>query len=238
MNQLPLYIPVIFILTTALSVFIFSKAHLGERKYLWFLVGWLFLQAILAFRGFYLPVPEGVPVFFFLIIPPLFVIAIFFLTNTGRSYIDQLDMKMLTLIHIIRVPVELVLYGLFLTNLVPKAMTFEGRNLDILAGLSAPLVLYWGFVKSKITYRFILIWNVICLGLLVNIVIIAILSLPLPFRQFGQDLPEMALLYFPFVWLPCCIVPIILFSHIVVIRQLLVKFPGGTLFGRHKEHSI
>jgi hypothetical protein len=223
MNQLPLYIPVIFILTTALTVFIYLKSHHIAAKSLLLLAGWLLLQTLLALNGFYLSASQGVPTFFFLIIPPLFVIAILFLVTSGRNYIDQLDIKMLTLIHIIRVPVELVLYGLFVNNLVPKAMTFEGRNLDILAGLSAPLVYYWGFVKNRISYRFILIWHVICLGLLLNIVIIAILSLPLPFRHFGQDLSEMALLYFPFVWLPCCIVPIILFSHLASIRQLMLR---------------
>jgi hypothetical protein len=233
MNQLPLYIPVIFILTTALTVFIFLKAHHKAAKSFLFLAGWLLLQALLALNGFYLSASQGVPTFFLLIIPPVLVITILFLVKSGRSFIDQLDIKMLTLIHIIRVPVELVLYGLFANNLVPKAMTFEGRNLDILAGLSAPLVYYWGFVKNRISVRFILIWNMICLGLLLNIIIIAILSLPLPFRQFGQDLPEMALVYFPFIWLPCCIVPIILFSHLAAIRQLVGQGENKTLFKKN-----
>jgi hypothetical protein len=46
-------------------------------------------------------------------------------------------------------------------------------------------------------------------------------------------LPEMALLYFPFIWLPCCIVPIILFSHLVAIRQLVGKIEGRTEFERN-----
>ena len=102
-------------------------------------------------------------------------------------------------------------------------MTFEGRNFDILAGITAPLVLYYGFVKRKLGNTFMLLWNVICLLLLLNIVVNAILSAPFPFQQFAFDQPNVAVMYYPFVWLPCFIVPVVLFSHLVLIRRLLKK---------------
>ena len=67
----------------------------------------------------------------------------------------------------------------------------------------------------------ILIWNFICFGLLINIVVNAILSAPFPFQKFAFDHPNIAILYFPFVWLPCCIVPIVLLSHLAAIRQII-----------------
>jgi hypothetical protein len=100
-------------------------------------------------------------------------------------------------------------------------MTFEGRNFDILAGLTAPVVAYFGFVKSRLSNRFMVMWNVISLLLLLNIVINAILSAPFRFQQFAFDQPNIAVMYFPFVWLPCFIVPVVLFSHLVLIKRLL-----------------
>ena len=44
-----------------------------------------------------------------------------------------------------------------------------------------------------------------------------------PFQQFGFDQPNIAMLYSPFVWLPCFIVPTVLFSHLVCIRKYLKK---------------
>lgn len=102
-------------------------------------------------------------------------------------------------------------------------MTFEGSNFDMLSGLSAPVIYYFGYIKKNLNKRIILIWNVICLGLLINIVITAILSSPFPFQQFAFDQPNIAVLYFPFIWLPCCIVPLVLLSHLAAIRQLLKK---------------
>ena len=61
------------------------------------------------------------------------------------------------------------------------------------------------------------------LATFINIVVNAILSAPFTFQQFAFDQPNVAVLYFPFVWLPCFIVPVVLFSHLVLIRQLLKK---------------
>lgn len=100
-------------------------------------------------------------------------------------------------------------------------MTFEGRNLDILAGISAPFIYYFGFVKNQLSNKVILVWNFICIGLLLNIVVIAVLSMPFPIQQFGFSQPDIALFYFPFVWLPGCLVPMVIFAHVFSIRQLL-----------------
>jgi hypothetical protein len=55
----------------------------------------------------------------------------------------------------------------------------------------------------------------------VNIVTIAILSAPLPFQQMGFDQPNVGVFLFPFIWLPALIVPLVLFSHLVCIYQLV-----------------
>ena len=100
-------------------------------------------------------------------------------------------------------------------------MTFEGRNFDLFSGITSPLIIYFGYIKLKIKKQFILFWNVICLILLLNIIVNGLLSSPSPIQKFAFDQPNIAILYFPFVWLPVFIVPIILFGHLVSIRQLI-----------------
>lgn len=46
-------------------------------------------------------------------------------------------------------------------------------------------------------------------------------STPSPLQKFAFDQPSIAILYFPFSWLPTFIVPIVLLGHLVSIRQLL-----------------
>lgn len=85
-----------------------------------------------------------------------------------------------------RIPVEIILFWLFLNKEVPELMTFEGRNFDILAGLTAPFIAYFGLTKLNIKRKLILVWNFICLGLLINIVVNAIFSAP--YRPFTISL--------------------------------------------------
>ena len=99
-------------------------------------------------------------------------------------------------------------------------MTFEGNNLDIISGVTAPLVYYFAFVLKKLSPRILLIWNFLCLALLLNVVTTAILSTPTPFQKFAFDQPNIGIGYFPFVLLPAVLVPIVLFSHLASIRQL------------------
>ena len=102
-------------------------------------------------------------------------------------------------------------------------MTFEGRNPDIFSGLTAPFIYYFGYVKQKLSRSILLFWNFLCLGLLANIVLNAIFAFPGPIQKYAFDQPNIAVMYFPFIWLPCCIVPLVLFSHLVTIRQLFLK---------------
>ncbi len=220
LNNLPNYISLLFGAITILTVFIFYKAAKHSKPVMIILLLWLALQAFAGLSGFYTVTDTVPPRFMLLILPPLILIIGLFTTHKGRSFIDSLDVKTLTILHIIRIPVELVLLGLFIHKAIPQLMTFEGRNFDILSGLSSPVVYYFAFVKHKLGRNALLAWNFICLGLLVNIVLNAILSAPFPFQQFAFDQPNIGLLYFPFVWLPCCVVPLVLFSHLASIRRL------------------
>jgi len=143
------------------------------------------------------------------------------ITKKGNDFIDSLNIKVLTILHSIRLLVELVLYWLFINKAVPGLLTFEGRNFDIFSGVSAPIIYYFGFVKKRLSKFTILAWNFVCLGLLANVVFYSVLSSPTPFQRFAFDQPNIALGYFPFVLLPAIIVPIVLLSHIASIKQLI-----------------
>ena len=220
MENLPVYISIIFILTTLLTIFFFYKATNRSKSILLIISAWLLLQAVIAATGFYTITNTIPPRLIFLIMPPLFIIVALFFTYTGRIFISSLDVKALTILHIVRILVEFVLLSLFLNKTVPGIMTFEGRNFDILSGLTAPLIWYFGYVKKILNKKIILAWNICCTVLLLNIVVTAVLSAPFNFQQMALDQPNIAILYFPFIWLPGFIVPAVLFSHLAAISKL------------------
>jgi len=60
-----------------------------------------------------------------------------------------------------RLPVELVLYQLFLQRIIPGIMTFRGWNFDILTGISAiPLTIYRVISPKGPGRTLLLLWNV------------------------------------------------------------------------------
>lgn len=223
MENLPLYISLIFGFTTLLTVAIFYLATKHSALTLIVLLFWIIIQSAIALTGFYTETKSMPPRLLLAVVIPVLLIFVLFFTSKGRNYIDSFDIKTLTLLHTVRIPVELVLYWLFLNKGIPQLMTFEGRNFDILSGITAPLIFYFGFIKKQIPLRIILIWNFICLLLLINIVSNAVLSAPFPFQKFAFDFPNIAVLYFPFNLLPACVVPLVLFSHLIAIRQLILK---------------
>ncbi len=231
-DNLPTYISLTFGLTTLITLQLFiwtirnSNSELTRKMATPIFIGltlWLTIQAILTFKNIYNADTNSFPPKIMLIgiLPTILTIILLFATSKGRKFIDSLPLKNLTYLNIVRIPVEIILFWLFLNKAIPELMTFEGRNFDILAGISAPIIAYFGLTKTKLSRKTILLWNFICLGLLANIVVSAIFSVPSPIQKFAFDQPNIAILNFPFSWLPTFIVPIVLFGHLTSIRQLM-----------------
>ena len=232
LHDLPAIISIVFILTTIATLLLFywtvknSSAETVRKRsttILAVLVIWLIIQAVLAINNVYNSDTTSIPPKLLLlgVAPMILTIIFLFITKKGRLFIDSLPLENITWLNIIRIPVELVLLGLFIHKAAPQLMTFEGRNFDILSGITAPFIAWFGFAKNMLSRKIILAWNFICLALLANIVINAILSAPFFLQQFAFDQPNIAILYFPFIWLPAFIVPVVLFGHLVSIRQLI-----------------
>jgi hypothetical protein len=225
-ENLPGYISITFILTTFLTVGILFYAvkqtvfHTIPAKLLVFLTAfWLLFQAVLALGGFYQVITAPPRVFAFGAAPALVLIVLYFVFFR-RDFIEALPLKILTILNIVRIPVELVLLWLFQQKLVPQAMTFEGSNFDVLSGLTAPIVYFIAFRAGTTNRSLLIVWNIFALLLLFNVVITAILAFPGPLQQIAFDQPSIGVTYFPIIWLPTVIVPIVLFCHLASLWKL------------------
>lgn len=170
----------------------------------------------------YLKIDQVPPRIFVFGAGPLIALFLFALIAGRNGFISRLDIRSLTLLHAVRIPVEIVLFALYKNKLVPEAMTFDGFNFDILSGLSALVIWYFGFRNG--TNRPVLIaWNLAALVLLAIIVTTAIRAFPSPLQSIAFDQPNIAVAYFPFAWLPSIVVPIVLFAHLAALWKLLFQ---------------
>ena len=204
----------VFLFITLLTLFLF---YIGTGKNLRAVLIFFAWQVVIGLLSFFEVFKEK-PLLF-----PLAIIATTLLSILVFKIISikELNTRYLIGIHIVRIPVELCLYQLFIAGKIPEIMTFTGWNFDILIGLSAVVILTYQLVKKKnLARQFFVLWNVIGLLFLSVIVIIAILSSPLPIQQFAFEQPNIALLEFPYSFLPTCIVPIVFISHFLLIKHL------------------
>src|SRR5277367_3830529 len=220
MSHLPLPIIVFFLLTVLVALWLFGKAVRGSKAAIAGSIVWMCIQSAVALSGFYLVTNTLPPHFLVAVAPPLLFIVGLFLIAAGRRFFDGMDLKWCVLFHSIRIFVEINLYWLFLYKQVPALMTFEAGNLDILVGISAPII-WWAYSTGHIGRRGLLLWNSICLLSVLNAFGRAMLSAPFPFQRFAFDQPTVAILSFPFVLLPAFIVPAAIFCHLVVFRKLI-----------------
>ena len=219
MVHLPAGVSLFFLVTVLAGVVLLWLAVCGKRAAIMVALLWMVVQAAIARSGFYLVTDSLPPRLLLAAAPPLVLIAVLFLNRRGRRFVDGMSLQWSVLLHTVRVLVEISLYLLFLYKEVPAQMTFERGNLDLLAGLSAPLI-WWAYARKYVGRRGLLVWNILALASVLNAFGRAILSAPFRFQQFAFDQPTIAILRFPFVLLPAFLVPAVLFCHFAVFRKL------------------
>ena len=157
-----------------------------------------------------------------ILIIPLITILVITFSKTFREILIHVPAQNLVRLQSFRFFVEILLWALFIQNQLPVQMTFEGRNFDVLSGLSAPIVAYL-ISRQKLSRSALIIWNILCLGLLLNILVTAILSMPGPLRVFMNEPPNTIVTAFPVSWLPGLLVPLAYGLHFLSLRQLAIK---------------
>ncbi len=222
MQNLPDYLAPLFLVTTVLSVILFVQATPSKLITMVFLFMWSAVWYFVADTGFFLDTHAMPPRVIFMMGPAVVLLIGLFLTQSGKRYIDALDLRKLTMLHVVRLPVELILMILAIHKTIPELLTFEGRNFDIIMGLTA-LPMVWLIFTKGANRKYLLWWNILGVILLFNVVIHGVLSLPMPFQQFALEQPNTAMLYAPYNLLPGVVVPIVMLSQLAAIRQLIKK---------------
>lgn len=124
-----------------------------------------------------------------------------------------------------RFPLELVMHWAAADDVMPIQMSYAGRNPDIVTGITAIFVA-WMLARGWGTRRTPWLWNILGTGLLINILVVAILSLPL-FAVWGPDQLNVWITQAPFVWLPTVLVPFAIIGHLLLWRRLWTHDDDG-----------
>lgn len=226
LDEVPLRVDVLFVTTVlgilALSVLAVRAAaqRAGQAADLWTMraaigaILWLVATGLAALsgalRGFSLPLFTALMIL------------------TGGAAFSRMGVVLMVAVgpvgligfQFFRVPVAVFLRGMYQAGQVPIQMTYEGLNIDIFVGLTAP-AMAWLVWRGKVGAYAIWVWNVLGLMLLAEAVVVTALSMPTEFRVFTNEPAGTFATYAPYVWLPTVLAPAALLSHLLVFRWLL-----------------
>lgn len=218
-KNLPFYIPIAFLVITVYIIFAFAKSNNLKKTTLPIIIGWSVLISILAYLGLY-HYNEGdkFSTFPLVIVPP----GIFIVYLIRSKFYENRNIRWSIAVHIVRFPVELLLFQLAIRELLPMEMTYKGWNFDIIPGITSILILFWMKYKS-INRTFLLSWNVLGLFFILFILSNGFLSQEMLYKNFGYTVPNTAIAYFPIILLGGVIVPIVIYTHLSDIILLSKK---------------
>ena len=119
MTAIPIYTSLLFILTTLITVFLFYRASGKKIQVLLVLICAMIIEAAVGITGFFTVTDVMPPRLLILLILPMALVIFLFSTKNGRNFIDGFDVKQLTILHLTRVLVEIVLFQLFIFKAMP-----------------------------------------------------------------------------------------------------------------------
>lgn len=208
---------------TSLSV---EQQKKFSRNFLIVFFGWFVFIYLWSrfgiFKNFELFPINAVPV----IIIPLLTILIFSFSKTVKEVLLHIPQEKIIKLHVFRFYVEVLLWALFASALLPVQMTFEGKNFDIVTGVTAVLLttrISSFLLLDKLPKLVLILWNIMGLVLLINIVVISLLSMPTSFRYFMNEPANTIVTEFPISLLPAFLVPLAYMLHILSLRKALLK---------------
>lgn len=182
---------------------------------------WLGLTAAAAKLGWMRNYHATPPPLVWVVAPSLLAMLLLVMSPFGAILCRGIKFQEIVALQAFRLPVELILYGYFVEGRIPLEMTFEGRNFDILTAVTA-LILAPLIARKKAGRKAVWIWNLMGLGLLINIMTIALLSAPGPLHLLHVQPLNSLPFGWPSLWILFCVM-VAFASHLLVFRKLSMR---------------
>lgn len=144
------------------------------------------------------------------------------MSKLGQRFAQHLPIAAIVGVQVFRLPLELVLHQWYVEGVIPVQMTYAGSNYDIVSGILGGAV---GLHAWRCKACVGLVWAYTLLGLMLLLIVttIAVMSAPVPVRQFWDEPAVQLPLHVPYGWIVSMCVAGALFGHLVALRWLLAR---------------
>jgi len=222
-----------FVAITATVVVALIARYIDRRAAFRVLAGlavWFLYAGLMSYFGVFRNTAMRPPGTAFLIAPILLFLSFFiaFLVRSAAGSRIPLGFPLWIILGMqcFRIGVELFIHRLWIDGLVPKMLTFEGANVDIYIGASAPVIACLT-TRGRSGLKLALGWNVLGLLALMNVVTRALLTSPGPFNLIHADVPNRMFGTFPFALIPGFFVLLAVTLHVLAMRAITSRLRTG-----------
>jgi len=137
-----------------------------------------------------------------------------------KGWRNALNIQLLMWMQLIRIPIEIMLWWSADFKQSPSSLTLAFGNPDAIIALCAPIAVWLLGKKQKTSDNAVLVWNYAGLISLLVLWMRILFSAPSTLQLTSFNAPNYLMVHFPGSWVPSVIIPILLFAHAVVIRQM------------------
>lgn len=211
-----------FVVGWAVVLCLVVRRYRGDRGAVQFLAGlalWLVYAGTLSVLGV-LRIPDARPPGIVFVVAPLAALVLWAVgSRSAGRFATSIPLTLLIGLQAFRIVVEVFLHQLWFDGIVPKTLTFEGDNVDLWIGLSAPVVA-WVAGRGPSALRFAVAWNVVGLASLANVVVRSVLTAPGPFHLVHGEVLNRAIGTFPYTYIAAFLAPGALLLHVLCLRAI------------------
>jgi hypothetical protein len=215
-----IFIIFVFLLVVLVAAVIVRFSPIGVRAgALSGLTAWVGYATVLGSLGPRLLAAGAPPLPMLLALPAVGLVMFCTRSRFGERLAGAIPAYVLMGLQAFRIVVELTLHELSAIGLVPRMLTYEGANFDVVIGLSAPLAA-WLLATKRLAPRGAIAWNLIGIVMVANVVVRSILTTPGPTHLIDTEIANQAVTLFPYTFIPGLLAPLAVVLHVLAIRGL------------------
>lgn len=185
--------------------------------------GWLAYITLLSTTNLLTNTQSSFRIPVLVLLPVSGFITYFFLSNKFKVFVTCFPKMMVVYGQTLRIAVELLIYGSYVQGVIPAHATFEGYNLNIVVGLTAPVIGCMAFLSKTLPSKTLVLWNIVGMGFLAVEMFVFMATLLCP-ELCGLEhtfSPEFGTM--PYLLLLSVFIPSSVFMHLISIAQTLIS---------------
>lgn len=153
--------------------------------------------------------------------PSFLFTAVFLLRNRKKQWIHSIPQLWLTIFQSFRILVETLFVFTVSVGFLPKSLSIEGYNYDMVFGFTAIVMAAIVYFSKSLPKKLLIVWNFMGIAVLLSVIFVFMTTIFYPemYPEQVGEFPKEAGMY-PYVIVAVFLMPAAIFVHVLALVQL------------------